>query len=197
MSLFSPANEPIGRSGNGRPAAPADRGEPSATISPARFAKSSKDGVTTRQALFGYLKPNIRGATQDRQLIQVEPQSPEPSIYGKPVLTFAEAAPPAQAANTPPAPGSGGPADDGAAACAGLERAPYAKRRTSGESAATPPAQATDIPLPPGYGPPPAQAPTPPAQAANTPAPADSGPPPAQAPAPPSLPGGGRCRPAG
>jgi Caspase domain len=168
-------------------AASGPRGALSYYLARALRGESSKDGVTTRQALFGYLKPNIRGATQDRQLIQVEPQSPEPSIYGKPVLTFAEAAPPAQAANTPPAPGSGGPADDGAAPPAQASNAPPTQSdEPPANQAATPPAQATDIPLPPGYGPPPAQAPTPPAQAANTPAPADSGPPPAQAPAPPS-----------
>ena len=53
----------------------------------------ARDGVITRQALYEYLKPNVRHATQDRQLIQVEPQSPDPSVYGKPVLTFAGALP--------------------------------------------------------------------------------------------------------
>jgi Caspase domain len=77
--------------------------------------KSASDGVTTRRALFDYLKQNVREATQDRQLIQVEPQSPEASVYNKAVLTFAEAAPAAQAANAPPAPGNTTPAVDGAA----------------------------------------------------------------------------------
>jgi len=49
----------------------------------------AKDRVITREALYNYLKPNVRHATQDRQLIQVEPQSPDPSVYGKPVLTLA------------------------------------------------------------------------------------------------------------
>jgi hypothetical protein len=53
----------------------------------------AKDGIITRRALYEYLKPNVRHATQDRQLIQVEPQSPDPSVYGKPVLTFAGALP--------------------------------------------------------------------------------------------------------
>lgn len=52
----------------------------------------SKDHVITRQALYDYLKPNVRHATQDRQLIQVEPQSPDPSVYGKSVMSFAGAA---------------------------------------------------------------------------------------------------------
>jgi hypothetical protein len=148
--------------------------------------KSAKDGVTTRQALFGYLKPNIRGATQDRQLIQVEPQSPESSICGKAVLSFAGAAPAAQAANTPPAPGDGPQADDGAAPPAQALNTPPPSDGSPPDKASTLPAQATDTPLPLGYGPPPAQAPTPPTQASNTPAPADSGSPAAQAPTPPS-----------
>jgi hypothetical protein len=55
------------------------------------------------------LKPNVRHATQDRQLIQVEPQSPDPSVYGKPVMTLAGAAsvasviaPPSPAPSAPP-----------------------------------------------------------------------------------------------
>ena len=52
----------------------------------------AKDRVITREALCDYLKPNVRHATQDRQLIQVEPQSPDPSVYGKPVMTLAGAA---------------------------------------------------------------------------------------------------------
>ena len=55
----------------------------------------AKDRVITREALYNYLKPNVRHATQDRQLIQVEPQSPDPSVYGKPVMTLAGAALPA------------------------------------------------------------------------------------------------------
>ena len=49
----------------------------------------AKDRVLTREALYDYLKHNVRQATQDRQLIQVEPQSPDPSVYGKPVMTLA------------------------------------------------------------------------------------------------------------
>ncbi len=49
----------------------------------------AKDGEITRQALYSYLKPNVRHATQDRQLIQVEPQSPDPVVSGKPVITLA------------------------------------------------------------------------------------------------------------
>jgi Caspase domain len=65
----------------------------------------AKDRVITREALYDYLKPNVRHATQDRQLIQVEPQSPDPSVYGKPVMTLAGAAPPAVApVVTPPPP---------------------------------------------------------------------------------------------
>ncbi len=161
-------------------AASGPRGALSYYLARALRGEIAKDGVTTRQALFGYLKPNIRGATQDRQLIQVEPQSPEAAVYGKPVLTFAEAAPGAQAANTPPAADNGAPADNGAAPSAQAQNAP---------SDGPPPDQAkspaTDIPLPPGYGPPPAQTPTP-AQAANTPAPAAGEAPPSQAPTPPS-----------
>jgi hypothetical protein len=52
----------------------------------------AKDRVITRETLYNYLKPNVRHATQDRQLIQVEPQSPDPSVYGKPVMTLAGAA---------------------------------------------------------------------------------------------------------
>jgi hypothetical protein len=52
----------------------------------------SNDRVITRQALYDYLKPNVRHATQDRQLIQVEPQSPDPSVSGKSVMAFVGAA---------------------------------------------------------------------------------------------------------
>ncbi|MGB3580368.1 MAG: caspase family protein, partial [Roseiarcus sp.] len=93
-------------------AASGPRGALSYFFARALGGKSAKDGVTTRQALYEYLKHNVRGATQDRQLIQVEPQSPEPSIYGKPVFTFAEAAPADQASNTP---GAATLANDGAA----------------------------------------------------------------------------------
>ena len=105
-------------------AASGPRGALSYYLARALRGEIAKDGVTTRQALFGYLKPNIRGATQDRQLIQVEPQSPEPAVYGKPVLTFAEAAPGAQAANTPPAADNGAPADNGAAPSAQAQNTP-------------------------------------------------------------------------
>jgi len=166
--------------------------------------KSAKDGVITRQALFDYLKPNVRGATENRQLIQVEPQSPEASVYSKPVLTFAEAAPAAQASNAPPAPGSGTTADDGAAtpAQASNTATPPGNGPPNAGQAPTPPP--IDVPLPPGYGPspaqsaqasnappapanapPPDQAPTPPPQASNTPPPAN-GPPADQATPPPS-----------
>jgi hypothetical protein len=69
----------------------------------------TKDRVITREALYDYLKPNVRHATQDRQLIQVEPQSPDPSVYGKPVMNLAGAAsvasviaPPSPAPSAPP-----------------------------------------------------------------------------------------------
>jgi hypothetical protein len=69
----------------------------------------SKDDAISRHALYDYLKHNIRQATQDRQLIQVEPQSPDPSVYGKSVMSFARAAdpppsPPAPAVAVTPAP---------------------------------------------------------------------------------------------
>jgi hypothetical protein len=72
----------------------------------------AKDRVITREALYDYLKPNVRHATQDRQLIQVEPQSPDPSVYGKPVMTLAGASPtvvpviatPGPAPSAPPSP---------------------------------------------------------------------------------------------
>jgi hypothetical protein len=67
----------------------------------------AKDRVITRGALYDYLKPNVRHATQDRQLIQVEPQSPDPSIYGKPVMTLAGVVSPTAASvggPPPPAP---------------------------------------------------------------------------------------------
>jgi Caspase domain len=164
-------------------AASGPRGALSYYLARALRGESSRDGVTTRQALFGYLKPNIRGATQDRQLIQVEPQSAEPAVYGKPVLTFAEAAPAAQAANPPPAADGGAPSDNGAAPAAQPSNPP--PDGPPPDQTKMPPAQATDIPLPPGYGPPPAQTPTP-AQASAPPAPAAGEPPPAQAPTPPS-----------
>ena len=182
-------------------AASGPRGALSYFLARALGGKSAKDGVTTRQALYEYLKHNVRGATQDRQLIQVEPQSPEPSVYGKPVFTFAEAAPAAQASNTPPAPGNGTPADDGAAPPAQASNTPPRRetdlRRIKARRRSPP---AIDVPLPPGYGPspappaqasnappapanapPPDQAPTPPSQASNTPPPPDNGPPPDQA----------------
>jgi hypothetical protein len=69
----------------------------------------TKDRVITREALYDYLKPNVRHATQDRQLIQVEPQSPDPSVYGKPVMSLVGAAsvasviaPPSPAPSAPP-----------------------------------------------------------------------------------------------
>jgi hypothetical protein len=144
--------------------------------------KSAKDGVITRQALFDYLKPNVRGATENRQLIQVEPQSPEASVYSKPVLTFAEAAPAAQASNAPPAPGSGTTADDGAAtpAQAANTATPPGNGPPNAGQAPTPPA--IDVPLPPGYGPSPAQS----AQASNAPPKPANAPPPDQAPTPPA-----------
>src|SRR3984957_11201912 len=64
----------------------------------------AKDRVIPRESLYDYLKPNVRHATQDRQLIQVEPQSPDPSIYGKPVMTLAGAASPAVASVAGPPP---------------------------------------------------------------------------------------------
>ena len=65
----------------------------------------AKDRVITREALYNYLKPNVRHATQDRQLIQVEPQSPDPSVYGKPVMSLVGAASPTVASViAPPSP---------------------------------------------------------------------------------------------
>ena len=149
--------------------------------------KSAKDGVTTRQALYEYLKHNVRGATQDRQLIQVEPQSPEPSIYGKPVFTFAEAAPADQASNPPPAPGAATLANDGAAPPAQASNTPPPpNNEPPQDQGQAPPPAATDVPLPPGYGPPPTQAPAPPSQASNAPPPPADTPPPDQAPTPPA-----------
>jgi hypothetical protein len=55
----------------------------------------SKDRAITRQALYDYLKPNVRHATQDRQLIQVEPQSQDPSVYSRSVMTLVGAPSPA------------------------------------------------------------------------------------------------------
>jgi hypothetical protein len=70
----------------------------------------AKDRVITREALYDYLKPNVRHATQDRQLIQVEPQSPDPSVYGKPVMTLAGAPLPTVASlNGLPSPTAAGP----------------------------------------------------------------------------------------
>jgi Caspase domain len=165
-------------------AASGPRGALSYYLARALRGESSRDGVTTRQALFGYLKPNIRGATQDRQLIQVEPQSAEPAVYGKPVLTFAEAAPAAQAANPPPAADGGAPSDNGAAPAAQPSNPP--PDGPPPDQTKMPPAQATDIPLPPGYGPPPAQTPTP-SQASNTPPPPDKETPPDQSQTPPAV----------
>jgi hypothetical protein len=69
------------------------RGALSYFLARALRGDSAKDGVVTRRALYDYLKPNVRHATEDRQLIQVEPQSPDPSVYGKPVFKFASALP--------------------------------------------------------------------------------------------------------
>jgi hypothetical protein len=74
----------------------------------------AKDRVITREALYDYLKPNVRHATQDRQLIQVEPQSPDPSVYGKPVMTLAGASPTAAPVIAPPAKPPSPPADPAA-----------------------------------------------------------------------------------
>ena len=168
-------------------AASGPRGALSYFFARALGGKSAKDGVTTRQALYEYLKHNVRGATQDRQLIQVEPQSPEPSIYGKPVFTFAEAAPADQASNTPPAPGAATPADDGAAPPAQASNTPPPpSNEPPQDQGQAPPPAATDVPLPPGYGPPPTQAPAPPSQASNAPPPPADTPPPDQAPTPPA-----------
>jgi hypothetical protein len=180
-------------------AASGPRGALSYFFARALRGELAKDGVTTRQALFQFLKPNVRGATQDRQLIQVEPQSPEPSIYGKPVLAFAEAVASAQASNAPPASGAATLAGDGAAPPAQASNTtPPPGNGPAPDQAQAPSPPAIDVPLPPGYGPapgppaqasntspqpaggpPPAQAPAPPAQASNTPAPPDNGPPPA------------------
>ena len=168
-------------------AASGPRGALSYFFARALGGKSAKDGVTTRQALYEYLKHNVRGATQDRQLIQVEPQSPEPSIYGKPVFTFAEAAPADQASNTPAAPGAATPADDGAAPPAQASNTPPPpSNEPPQDQGQAPPRAATDVPLPPGYGPPPTQAPAPPSQASNAPPPPANTPPPDQAPTPPA-----------
>jgi hypothetical protein len=68
-----------------------------------------KDRVITREALYDYLKPNVRHATQDRQLIQVEPQSADPSVSGKPVMTLTSAALPTVASViAPPSPAPAG-----------------------------------------------------------------------------------------
>ena len=168
-------------------AASGPRGALSYFFARALGGKSAKDGVTTRQALYEYLKHNVRGATQDRQLIQVEPQSPDPSIYGKPVFTFAEAAPADQASNTPPAPGAATPADDGGAPPAQASNTPPPPSNEPPQDQGQAPSPAAiDVPLPPGYGPPPTQAPAPPSQAANAPPPPADTPPPDQAPTPPT-----------
>jgi Caspase domain len=168
-------------------AASGPRGALSYFLARALGGKSAKDGVTTRQALFSYLKPNVRGATQDRQLIQVEPQSQEPLVYGKPVLTFAEAAPAVLAANTRPAPGSAAAADNNAAPSAQVPSAPPSpSSEPPADQSQTPSSQAIDVPLPPGYGPQPAQPPSPPAAATNTPSPPGSEPPADQGQTPPS-----------
>ena len=168
-------------------AASGPRGALSYFFARALGGKSAKDGVTTRQALYEYLKHNVRGATQDRQLIQVEPQSPEPSIYGKPVFTFAEAAPADQASNTPPAPGAATLANDGAAPPAQASNTPPPpSNEPPQDQGQAPSPAATDVPLPPGYGPPPTQAPAPPSQASNAPPPPANTPPPDQAPTPPA-----------
>jgi Caspase domain len=168
-------------------AASGPRGALSYFFARALGGKSAKDGVTTRQALYEYLKHNVRGATQDRQLIQVEPQSPEPSIYGKPVFTFAEAAPADQASNTPPAPGAATLADDGGAPPAQASNTPPPPgNEPPQDQGQAPSPAATDVPLPPGYGPPPTQAPAPPSQASNAPPPPANAPPPDQAPTPPT-----------
>jgi Caspase domain len=164
--------------------------------------KSARDGVMTRRALFDYLKPNVRGATEGRQLIQVEPQSSEPSVYSKPIFTFAEAAQADQASNTPPASGAETRADDGASPPTQASNTPPPPGNAPPSDQGQPPSPpAIDVPLPPGYGPsptPPSQAsnippppdngspPAPPAQASNAPAPPAQAPPPDQAPAPPS-----------
>jgi hypothetical protein len=167
-------------------AASGPRGALSYFFARALGGKSAKDGVTTRQALYEYLKHNVRGATQDRQLIQVEPQSPDPSIYGKPVFTFAEAAPADQASNTPPAPGAATPADDGAAPPAQASNTPPPPSNEPPQDQGQAPSPAAiDVPLPPGYGPPPTQAPAP-SQASNAPPPPANTPPPDQAPTPPA-----------
>jgi hypothetical protein len=168
-------------------AASGPRGALSYFFARALGGKSAKDGVTTRQALYEYLKHNVRGATQDRQLIQVEPQSPEPSIYGKPVFTFAEAAPADQASNTPPAPDAATLANDGAAPPAQASNTPPPPgNEPPQDQGQAPSPAATDVPLPPGYGPPPTQAPAPPSQASNAPPPPANTPPPDQAPTPPT-----------
>ncbi len=186
-------------------AASGPRGALSYFLARALGGKSAKDEVTTRQALYEYLKHNVRGATQDRQLIQVEPQSPEPSVSGKPVFTFAEAAPAAQASDTPSAPGAGTLADNGAAPPAQASNAPPPPvNGPPPDQGQAPSPPAIDVPLPPGYGPstappaqasnappaaadapPPDQVSTPPAQASNAPPAAADTPPPDQAPTPP------------
>jgi hypothetical protein len=165
-------------------AASGPRGALSYFFARALRGELAKDGVTTRQALFQFLKPNVRGATQDRQLIQVEPQSPEPSGYSKPVLAFFEAMASAQASNIPPAFGIGTQTGEGAPPAQASNTAPPPGNGPAPDQAQAPSPPAIDVPLPPGYGP----APAPPAQASNTPPPPDNKPPPDQAPTPPSSP---------
>jgi hypothetical protein len=169
-------------------AASGPRGALSYFFARALGGKSAKDRVITRQSLYEYLKHNVRGATQDRQLIQVEPQSPEPSIYGKPVFTFAEAAPADQASNTSPAPGAATLANDGAAPPAQASNTPPPGNEPPQDQGQAPSPSAIDVPLPPGYGPPPTQAPAPPSQASNAPPPPANTSPPDQAPTPANAP---------
>ena len=183
-------------------AASGPRGALSYFFARALGGKSVSDGVTTRRTLFDYLKHNVRQATQDRQLIQVEPQSSEASIYSKPVLAFAERAPAAEASNAQPTPGNAAIADEGAAPPAQASAPPSPGAGPPPDQSQTPSPQAIDVPLPPGYGPspaqassgqpspanapPPDQAQTPPAEASTTPPPPANPPPPDQAPAPPA-----------
>ena len=155
--------------------------------------KLAKDGVATRRGLFDYLKPNIREATQNRQLIQVEPQSPEPSVYGKPVLTFAGASLPTQPSATVSA------AADAGASPSPAPAAPASSLADAGASPSPPPAAPTPASADAGASPSPAPAapasasadggasPSP-APAAPTPALADGGASPSPAPAAPVSP---------
>lgn len=119
-------------------AASGPRGALSYFLARALGGKSAKEGVTTRQALYEYLKHNVRGATQDRQLIQVEPQSAEASIYGKPVLEFA--APPIAAEPNAPVSASAG-------ASASPPPEPGASVSASTDTAGPPPAPEPDAPV--------------------------------------------------